>query len=287
MIQNKISIGTVLFGMNYGVSGSKKNSLNSSKEIINIAKTNGIYSLDTAYNYGSSEKVLGKIGVEEMKITSKIPSLSSIKYSKNLINNIFHESLNSLNLKSIYGLLLHSFDDLFGENGKDIYNCLLLLKKQNLVTKIGVSVYNVDQIKKVINNYQVDIIQCPFNIFDTSLIDSGISKVLKEKKIEIHVRSVFLQGLLLMSANDIPYYFKKWKNNFFVYENYCKTKNISKLECCINFVEKHSDIDKIVIGVENKKQLLEILDIKKVDISDLNNLSSNDINLINPSLWKL
>ena len=287
MISKKISLGTVLFGMNYGVSGSKKSNFDNSREIIDIVKKSGISFLDTAVNYGTSEEVLGTIGVKEMNITSKIPNLSSIEYSENLINNIFHDSLSRLNIKSVYGLLLHSFDDLFSENGNNIYNSLLKLKKQNLVKKIGVSVYNVDQIKKVIDNYQVDIIQCPFNIFDTSLIDSGISKVLKDKGIEIHVRSIFLQGLLLMPNIDIPNYFSRWKNKFLNYENYCKKNNISKLECCLNFVNKYRDIDKIVIGVENKKQLLEILNIKTVDVFDLNKLSSKDINLINPSVWKV
>ena len=151
--------------------------------------------------------------------------------------------------------------------------------------KIGFSTYTPKQIDFLLNNFDFDLVQLPFNVFDNRLIQGGQLKALKKKKIEIHARSIFLQGLLL-DFNNLSDYFLTWKNEFDIYQNVVKESGLSKLEYALNFVLSIKEIDKVLVGVNSKKELKEIVQSVK-DKEELNAYSIDDINLLNPSLWKI
>ena len=197
------------------------------------------------------------------------------------------DSLNRLNVKSIYALLLHSPEDLLGVHGLTIYKGLRELKSKGIVKKIGVSVYSIDEIEVITDKYDVDIIQCPLNLVDRSLVESGWHKRLKKMGIEIHVRSIFMQGLLLMKKDLIPNNFSKWKNIWNKWHSWIEEKNINTLDACIAFVSSIDEIDRIIVGVDSLKHLEEIVQSYKLkQVTEFPDISSNDIDLINPSLWK-
>lgn len=170
-----------------------------------------------------------------------------------------------------------------------IFKSLNFCKDEGLVRKIGVSGYDPKDILYLLENFDLDIIQLPLNIFNRELISNEIIKEIKSHKVEIHVRSVFLQGLLLMNKENVPTYFNKWSTLFDDWNNWLISNEISPLEACLNFIKQVDEVDKIILGIETRDQLKEIIEtlikVNKFDIPHY--LSSNDKLLTNPSYWNI
>jgi aryl-alcohol dehydrogenase-like predicted oxidoreductase len=290
----EIGLGTVQFGLQYGISND--GGVTSPQEVANIlryAENQGIRVLDTAALYGNSEKAIGEaLPVDHsFKIVSKTPV-----FKKEIIDdedvghlrNVFKTSLARLQQRKIYALLFHHADDLLVQNSERLYKKALEWKEAGMVRKIGVSVYSETQIERIIKKYPIDIIQLPINVYDQRLIESGILKHLKDKNIEIHVRSVFLQGLMLMSFDKIPEYFQPVSNIFKAYQEYLIEKELTPTQGALAFLRQVSEIDVAILGVNKLSQL-------KSNISDFSNpecsllkfdsFSVNQEKYVNPALW--
>ncbi len=288
--RNKLAIGTVQFGVNYGIANnSGKINYNEAKSILEYAKNVGTDTLDTAIIYGDSESTLGIIGVENWNVVSKIPPLpNDCADVTSWLTECITGSLERLKLNQLYALLLHNANDLLSSHGDIIYNTLKEFKEKGIVVKIGVSIYNPEQLEEILKLYDLDIIQAPMNILDRRLVNSGWLKKLKQMNIEVHIRSIFLQGLLLMEPDLRPNYFNKWNLLWFECENIIKEKKISRLELCIRYILSFKEINKIVIGLDSLKHFKEIYNtILKPPINLNENLDCNDLNLINPTYWKI
>jgi aryl-alcohol dehydrogenase-like predicted oxidoreductase len=286
----KIAIGTAQFGLNYGVANKTgKLSINEIKKILFFAKKRGIDTIDTASAYGDCEERLGKVGVKKFKVITKLPFSPPNRNVKNWVNKSFEVSKKKLKLEKIYGLIVHNTSYLFKKYyGSKIYNALLDLKKKKQVEKIGISIYTISELKKLLSNYNFDIILVPFNVFDQRILDSKILRIIKNKKIEIYTRSSFLQGLLLMDRKSIPSYFSKWDQNFKKWENFLKFNNKKPIDACLDFVFSKNDLYKNIIGVDSFDQFKDLLKKRRVDNMKFNKLSCNKIKyLINPSTWKI
>jgi len=280
---SKLALGTVQFGLDYGITNqSGQVTIKEVKSILDFAKENGIDALDTASGYGNSEKVLGEVGVDNYHIVTKTISL------KNGVDKVidgFYQSLDDLSQKQVEGLLIHNIQDIENKQFNVLFNKLNELKQQGLIKKIGFSTYTPEQVNFLLENFDFNIIQVPFNVFDTRLIQSGQLQALKSKGVEIHSRSVFLQGILL-NFNDLPKYFKTWGKQFNEYQTMVKESEMSLLEYALNFALSTQEVDKVLVGVDSKQQLEEIVrSLKKHDNLDAYTIS--DINLLNPSMWKV
>ena len=165
---------------------------------------------------------------------------------------------------------------------KNLWN----LKKKKIIKKIGVSFYEKKNLRKTINKFKLDFIQVPVNIFDQRFIDKNTISILKKKKVEIHARSIFLQGILLKQNKRVVKKFLIWKNIFNKYYDYLKKKKLTPIKACLNFVINKDYIDKIIVGVFSEKQLKEIItNIQILDL-DFNSIKQNsNIKLINPNFW--
>ena len=284
-----LCIGTAQFGMDYGISNtSGKVSYEDAKGIIDTSKKIGISKIDTAPAYGNAEECIGKLDTQGQDIISKLPSKPNNILD---IESWFHESLNKslkdLNRENIYGYLIHRVEDLF-EHSDELLNLLIDANKQNLIKKIGVSIYSPSDLEKVFKLHHFDIVQVPFNVFDTRILDTGWLQKLKKNNVEVHTRSAFLQGLLLISRNKISPSFGKWKDNFNLWHDWIEDNNIDAVQACLRFVNSFKMIDEIVIGFENKRQLLqahEFLTSESPEI-DFPDLSCDDELLINPMNWR-
>jgi aryl-alcohol dehydrogenase-like predicted oxidoreductase len=284
----KIALGTVQFGLDYGISNPKgKVAFNEVKKILNLATLHEIAFLDTAMGYGTSEKTLGDYKRysknQNFKIITKIPS---IRIKNESISNMLDKALLRLSCEKIYALLFHDASDLNLNTYKEISS----LKNRGKIQKIGVSVYSPEQAFFIANNFDIDLIQLPLNVFDQRFIESGCLTFLKSKNIEIHTRSVFLQGLLLQPFNDINSYFTPYLNLIKKFHDFCSSYNLSSLDVAMSLIHSVSNIDKVVIGVCSKVQLIEILKSyeKTADIElDLRSFLSTEQKLINPSLWNI
>lgn len=292
LFYSKIALGSAQWGLPYGISNkqgiTKKDEL---KKILNIAYNSRISLIDTALAYGDAEKNLGELNLKNFKIITKIKKFDNKSITKSNqidLENQLKISLENLKLEKIHGLLFHSGEDLLKDNGNLLIEKMIEFKEKGLVEKIGFSIYQSSNLNMILKNFKPDIIQLPINIFDQKLYLDGTLKCLKEDQIEIHARSIFLQGLLLMDNENIPPYFEPWRNNIKKFHQFCLNNNMSKLEAALNFIFQIKYIDKFIIGFNDSSQLKECLEINEMQKKiNFKNLSVNDLNFINPMNWKL
>lgn len=286
----KLALGTAQFGMQYGVANhAGKPSEVEVKEILQIASSLGINTLDTAIAYGDCEERLGRIGVPNWQIISKLPALTgNLTSVYDEVRAAVQDSLQRLRVDRIYGLLLHRPEQLLEKNGDTIYRALEQIKIDGLVHKLGISVYDPVSLEMILPSFSFDLVQTPFSPFDQRVILSGWASRLKSLEIELHVRSIFLQGLLLMRNDKRPNQFDRWSPLWNKWHEWLRDMNITALQACLGFVASFPQIDRILVGVENANQLLEIVEgIQRPAIVLPDEFCSSDLGLINPANWPL
>lgn len=285
----KLIIGSANFTQRYGMDSTKVNP-NEIKKILNFAKKNRIKEVDTANTYYADENYLKEKNIFK-KIDKKFQFIAKVKpdqrwtsldYCQNRINEYFAIFMGN----RVQTLLIHDISILFRAEGPKIFENLKILKKKKYFRNIGFSIYDIKCLDYLMLNYDIDVVQCPYNILDKRIISSGWFKKLKDKGIEIHIRSIFLQGLLV---NELVYkkkYFKKWKKSFFEWFKILKKNNVSPIDYCVNDLLNYN-FDKIIIGINNCDNLKDIVNFKLIKKKDLKlDIKSNDLKLIDPRNWK-
>jgi aryl-alcohol dehydrogenase-like predicted oxidoreductase len=289
MMSERLALGTVQFGLNYGIANSIGIVSESELEaILDLARKAGIDTLDTAIAYGSSEERLGASGINDWQVVTKLPSIPlDADYITRQIRAKVNESLERLKITRLFGLLLHSPNQLLEEGGMQIYEAFTELKNEGIVSKIGYSVYEPHDLDRLCHAFPPDIVQLPLNILDRRFINTGWIKQLKESSVDIHSRSAFLQGLLLMPPGKRPEKFNYWKDLWKVWDSFLAQTGLTAAQACLNFVHSISELNKVVIGVDSATHLNEILDIQlDTSISFPAELSCEDTWLLNPSNWE-
>jgi aryl-alcohol dehydrogenase-like predicted oxidoreductase len=284
----KLALGTVQFGLPYGISNSNgQTTLEEATRIIDLAQISGVSLLDTAMAYGDSESRLGQIGVDSFRVVTKLSALpENCSDLKKWAREQIEGSLQKLGLKRLYGLLLHSPAQLLGSQGYSLFAALKDLKKCGLVEKIGISIYSPSELDEILSLFPVDLVQAPFNLIDQRLIKSGWMRKLHADGIEIHVRSVFLQGLLLMPLDQIPAKFARWSSLWKKWHDWLSQTEISAQAACLSFVKSIPEIDQIIVGVETQQQFTELLHSMNSSIPNaFPHIECADLDLINPSHW--
>lgn len=282
----KLAIGTAQFGLNYGIANASGIvPVLEVEKIIALARLRKIDVIDTAILYGDSEKILGQVGVADFKVVSKLP-----KINKQPNESIFdwvkfevEKSLSRLKVNDLYALLLHYPYDLDGHNGDQLYEALNILKKLKYIQKFGVSIYSQKEIS-YLDRYAFDLVQVPTNPFNRIFLNSF--SALKDKNIEIHVRSIFLQGLLLMSKNQLPDNFLQYRQHFNKWHDWLASNDITAIEACVRFSSGLSNVSNYIVGVDGYEQFKEI--VEKSELGPINlpeSLTIDDEKLINPNNW--
>jgi len=290
MINNgRLSLGTAQFGLNYGIANQLgRMSFSEAKKIIAFAQFSGLNSLDTAIAYGDAEERLGRIGVPNWGVVSKLPRIG--EDCGNIAQTVFgfaNKSKDLLGITNLYGLLLHQPAQLLEKHGEEIYGSLLAVKKSGLVQKIGISIYDPAELDLLLARFQFDLVQAPFNVFDNRIVDSGWMSRLARMDIELQVRSVFLQGLLLIDKDVRPAQFKAWKKILTTWDNWLLDMQMTPVEACLNHVLSFPRISKVIVGVDTLNQLKNIIDsVKGSYIKIPDNLKTTDCQLINPANWQ-
>jgi aryl-alcohol dehydrogenase-like predicted oxidoreductase len=284
----KLALGTVQFGLNYGVANRQGQvSQDEAQAILEHAWASGMDTLDTAIDYGDSEQRLGEIGIQNWRVVSKLPAIpEGCSDVATWVINSVTESLQRLKVKCLYGLLLHQPQQLLAQDGGRLYSALQHLKRDGLVGKIGISIYDPAELDTICGQYHLDIVQAPFNVLDRRLIESGWLARLAEQDTELHVRSVFLQGLLLMKAAERPDKFNRWQALWERWDAGLAESNSRPLEVCLAYALSFPEISRVIVGVDSSEQLLEILSVSMAGPIELPYaLWTTDINLLNPSRW--
>ena len=279
---NKIIVGSANFDQQYGV---KKNFIkkNEIKKLFNLAAKNKIKVIDTSPLYKESEKIIGQINNNRFKVISKIPKKPKNIKKKEIVDWLKKSAINSLanlKIKKFECLLLQDANSLLSKNGKEIYKGMRSIKKSEITSKIGISIYDFKTLGQIIKRFKFDLVQAPLNIFDQRLIETGWLNKLKKRKIEVHVRSIFLQGILLLGRDQLPKKIKKFDRDWIKWENWLKLKNLKALQACSLFIFNQNKLDGVVIGFNNQNQLNQILKIQKMK----NFVSEFDLNIKNNKL---
>lgn len=284
----KLALGTVQFGLDYGVANSSgRVSLGEASSILQRALQAGITTLDTAIAYGESESVLGNIGVKPWAVVTKLPAVPNLC---NDINDWIREqvagSIARLNVPRLYGLLLHRPSDLLEDNGFLLFEAIERLKSEGLVEKVGVSVYGPDELNMLSGKYSFDIVQAPLNIIDRSLITSGWGDKLKREGVELHTRSAFLQGLLLMPSHKRPMKFNGWSEVWDEWDRWLSDTGLSPLQACLKYATSLDCVDRVVVGVDSVEQLNQIIDAATGQLPSFPLFKPlRDERLVNPATW--
>lgn len=284
----KFAIGTAQFGSKYGaLNHAGLTSPQDVSQILEMASKNGIDTLDTAIGYGVAEQVLGEVGVSNFHIISKVSELpqGELDIGRWMVDEV-NFSITRLKVKSLYGLLLHRPSELISHKGEAIYRALKNIQELGLVKKIGISIYDPSDYFNIPNKYKFDLVQLPFSVLDRRALDTGLLDHLHKKGVEVHVRSVFLQGLLLAEIEKIPKKFQQWLNFFDEWDRWTKERNITKIEACLGFLNSYSSISRVIVGVDNVTSLKDILGSANTPLSQFPDFTIPNIDdLINPYKW--
>ncbi len=289
----KLGLGTVQLGLDYGISNKAgKTSEQEARKIFEIALENNLTTVDTANSYGQSEEIVGRYA-NGFDIITKLPRVTSEHELKNqdlhAADTYFKTSLRRLNRASIYGLLLHDANDLLAEGGSHLYELLAGYKRSGLVKKVGVSVYSLVQIQSIIKDYEIDLLQAPVNILDQRLC-KGILRTLSQHGIEIHARSVFLQGLLLIEPASVDPFFEPIRPVMTALKSFVQNNGMSVRQAAIKFIQQIPEIDKMIIGVNNSEQLQEDISdyrmVAQMRTLDFSQFAIPGEEYVNPSKWR-
>ena len=286
----KIAIGTANFGMQYGVANSQgKLSKNSVAEILGLAKSLGVTCLDTANAYGESQNALGEFGVRDWRVVSKISSIPrDCEDVRSFVRAEIDLILTSLNLSEFDTVLVHNPKDLMGNVSEIVYEELQKAKSQGQVEKIGVSIYDPSDLESITSQFQLDVVQAPINVFDNRLQDSGWLDRLASMGVEVHARSVFLQGVLLSAIAQNNDFFKPWKATFEKWNRFAESSGTSAMMNCIKHVNSYDKVTFAVVGVDSAQNLSEVFDAFSARPQRINEDNFGvDSQLINPARWSI
>lgn len=290
----KLGLGTAQFGLNYGISNSSGRTMEREvRKILELAVHNGISVIDTAAAYGDAESVLGvclPMTADIRVVTKTIPlrDRPSKTEAVRWIRDGFARSLERLKLGSVDTLLVHHADDLLEASGDGVYAELVKLKQEGHVRRIGFSAYNGSQIDLALDRYDVDLVQLPINVFDQRLLEGGQLQRLRSRGVEVHVRSIFLQGLLLMDPSALPIYFDPLRSRLTAWRECLASRGLTVAQGALAFA-RSLNVDVIIVGVESAVQLEgNLADFGAARAGDLDFLpyAVNDERFVNPSLWR-
>jgi aryl-alcohol dehydrogenase-like predicted oxidoreductase len=291
----KLGLGTVQFGLDYGVSNRNgKTPPHEVRRMLEMAAANGIRILDTAAIYGESEAILGALLPQRhpFEVITKLPSLLAgpkRRFEPAEADRLLERSLARLRCDAVHGLLLHRPDDLLSAWGDEVMDWLMRIKGEGRAGKIGVSVYAEDDLDSLMSRYPLDLIQAPVNVFDQRLVQSGALQRCRNRGAEIHVRSVFLQGLLLMEPSELPAYFHRYADRLAKFGQFARQQGLAPAAAALAYVRNLPEADAIIVGANDHVQLLQLIDAfgQSPDGLDFAPFAETDPALLNPSRWVL
>jgi aryl-alcohol dehydrogenase-like predicted oxidoreductase len=278
---SKLALGTVQFGLNYGISNQsgKIKGAEVARILIRAAEL-GVDTFDTARAYGNSEQLLGALLDNNTNIITKVSSSTDVEQK-------LLESMRRLRRKKIYGLLAHSY--VSATKNLQTWAEYVQVKEMGLVKKIGISLYYPHELEEIFKReLDIDIVQVPYNIFDQRF--SCWFPELKKRGIEVHVRSVFLQGLFFLDT--LPQYLEGISPQFSKFKSIVKASGVTTSAICLKFAIQNEYLDKVIIGVDTVINLEDnaqavIQPALPADLySDLKKLEVHDEQLILPTNWQ-
>jgi len=284
----KLALGTAQFGLAYGVANELgRVGIEEAGQILAESASRGVDMLDTAIAYGDSERMLGEIGVKNWRIVTKLPAVpDDCTDVTRWVDAEVKGSLVRLGVERLYAVLLHRPDQLHDGHGKQLHDALQGLKAQGVTEKIGVTIYSPEELECLFDCMDFDLVQAPVSIVDRRLVDSGWARRLQRRGVELHARSVFLQGLLLLLPARRPKKFQRWHVVWAEWDRWLQESGLTPLEACLRYTLSIDEVDKVVVGVDCIEHLRGILAVAKGLLPSLPEWTGPvDVDLLNPVRW--
>lgn len=292
-VLNKLVLGTVQLGLPYGVNNSiGQPTLQEACSLLQLAYERGIRYLDTAEAYGNSQSVIGtyhsKHKAESFSVITKYSGQQSGADGNNFKSH-FLKNLDTLSISSLDAYLFHNFDVY---RNFEYWGVLETLVKENYLKQIGVSVYTNEQALAASSDERISVVQLPFNLLDNFNRRGEVLQTLKQKGKEVHIRSVFLQGLFYKNRHNLGK-LSPLKENLLQLDSLAQSYNVSIGTLALAYCLKQPCIDKVLIGVETKSQLLDntrmAIEVNNVDdgmFSTIDAIETAVPHLLNPVNWQ-
>lgn len=289
----KLWLGTVQFGMDYGVSNAGgRVSREEAGVILDHALAAGVDTLDTAPGYGQSEAVLGELGAaERFRIVTKTPQFRVPQLTAkegDAVQRSLDASLAKLRTDRVKGLLVHLTDDLLGPGGDHLYEALCAAKADGRTERIGVSVYDPPEVEAILDRYAIDFMQIPLNVLDQRFLRSGVLAKCTARGIAVHNRSALLQGLLVMEPGNVPARLKAAQRHLAAYHAAARAAGATPLQACLGFVFSLSQLEGVLCGVASVRDFDELAAITARAHEarmDFASLAVDDPAVIDPRCW--
>lgn len=284
----KLILGTVQFGLNYGINNiSGKPSVEAIEKIFRKAYASGIRQLDTAEAYGDAQKLIGLFHQKQNILFDVNTKFKGVKTE--LLSNELAKVIDELKVEKINTWFYHSFADY--SNYPGLLKELTDIKKQGLIKKIGVSVYSNTEFEKVIGDEAVDVIQLPFNLLDNFSYRGALLVKAKQQLKTIQVRSVFLQGLFFKDLTTLPVYLLPLKPYLIKLHQLSEDKGLSMESLCLQYTNAQNYIDEIIIGVDTEEQLERNIQALNSQLDQetreaIDNIKVTETELLYPYNWK-
>lgn len=294
----KYCLGTVQFGLKYGVASSVHPTEKDSINIIDCAIDNGINCLDTAAAYGNAEEIIGKylksnpLKRDKIRIATKtlpyvFDGIDPKDYDKILKAEIL-KSIKKLNCEYLDYYMFHTGNDIFDEKKVE---SIKKLEKSGLVKSVGASIYSSEEAIHFVENEKLNCVQLPYNAIDRRLDKSNFFNLAIEKNKIVFCRSIFLQGLLTMNPNNLPQNMKFAEKTLIQYDSLCEKYHVSKIAFALAYMKHKKGIDYVVFGVDSIEQLKQQIDLQnmvlpKEAITEADHIfiDTNE-KILNPQLW--
>ncbi len=289
MLLNKIILGTVQLGLKYGINNvHQQPSLQESFEILNAAHTNGITTLDTSIAYGSSMQAIANFHANSLK---RFEIISKFFIDEHNLAIKVKTEMEQLKISAFDTYLFHKYDDFITLN-KSNEALLSQLKEEGLLKRIGVSIYDNEQFLRAIESPLIDVIQFPFNLLDNQNQRGQLMDLAKKSNKELHVRSVFLQGLFFKQEVEFSVTLKPLLKHIQALKQIASENNLSLEYMALYYALQNKTIDKVLIGVDTLDQLktnCELINSIQQNhpnlIEAINNIAVSETKLLNPQHW--
>jgi len=284
-----LALGGAQFGLDYGISNRRGRVPFAEVEaILAKAADAGIAFVDTAPAYGDSEEVLGAIlaGDPKWRIITKTVDLSSLPLGAAAarLEEGLERSLLRLKRREVDTLLFHRPHDLAREDGAEIWEKAAGLKRRGLVRRLGLSIYAEADLD-LPGRRRWDVVQAPTSIVDQRLISSGAFRRLASAGVEVQVRSIFLQGLLLSPESRPAGLVSAHAASLARFRDLADRLGLTPLELCLAHVRRLPEVAICLVGISSAGELEQILAARLPELPDTAVLAVDAPDLVDPRRW--
>lgn len=255
----KLGLGTAQFGLDYAPSTPRGRSPEAEVgDILQIAARSGIALLDAASGFGRAETVLGQQTPRPCPFRVVLRTARADR-GPDFVEAEARASLSRLGLESAYAILVQSAGDLFGPHGQALWDRLKKLRDEGLVQRIGISVYASDDPRGVARRFRPDIVQAPASLLDQRLITDGTLAGLTGLGIEVHLRSIFLQGMLFLPAHRMPAHLEGASKSLSRVRRMIAEGRSDPLQAALGWALARPEAAHVVVGVTTAAELQAVL----------------------------